>query len=195
MDTKLSPDNLLPGDILHVRGNALFPSRAIRYCLNNDVWGNHDAIIVSHAGQLQIGETAPPRSHLVKIEDYNKDIQSGRIKVRVYRVPHATYAQRLAASNYWVKNVLGRIYDFAAYPRLIAKCIANGLMNLISENKWREFINTEAGWRWASYCSEGVIDAWAAAGYEICPGVTNPTPLHVEIAERKGRLIRVLEQP
>ncbi|MEM4360345.1 MAG: hypothetical protein QXT45_07440 [Candidatus Bilamarchaeaceae archaeon] len=191
MNTTLNPNKLLPGDIIHVRGNALFPSRAIRFCLNNNVWGNHDALVIAYNGHLFVGETQPPWSRIVDLDDYNRDIEQGRIEVRVLRVPHATETQRLYASYWWVNNVQGRLYDFAAYPRLIGKCIANGFLNLFRPNRWRELINTEAGWKWASFCSEGVADAWAAAGYDICPGVANPTPLHIEIAERAGRLIRV----
>lgn len=170
---KLTPEILLPGDILHVRGNSLFPSKAIRHMLGS--WGNHDAIVVSFNGRLRIGETAPPWSRLLELDDYNRDIESGKIQVRVYRVPSATDVDRFRAGEWWIDHVQGRFYDFMAYPRLIAKCLIGDL--------WKK----AAGWKWANWCTEGVFLAWACRGVTIWP-TNNPTPLHTEKAAEAGRI-------
>jgi hypothetical protein len=72
------------------------------------------------------------------------------------------------ASAWWVKNVLGRPYDWMAFPRLLGKCLIKSL--------WPR----PMGWEWAWFCSESVAGAYAyAVGLEVF-GKHQATPLTVE---------------
>jgi hypothetical protein len=177
----LNPTHLHAGDVIHVRGTKLWPSRAIRRALGGKVWGNHDALAIPYNNRMRIGETAPMFSRLIEVGDYNAEIEAGTIRARVFRMPGLTEEMKARACEWWIDNVQGRPYDFAAYPRLLVKCIVGDLFA------------GEAGWRWANWCTEGVAKALSAGVQGDVYGTRNPTPLHTEKLVKAGVFIEVTD--
>lgn len=169
---------LKPGYILHARGTSRF-SRLIVAALSirgNTCWGSHDALVCRvHSEEFAgidpgtyIGDAMPVRARLSTLDHWEAAIAAGTARVRIYR-PRC-YAQTLgqAASDNWILHVRGRLYDFAAFPRLLIKAWLG------------DRLNSAAGWCWANWCTEGVAEAWRSAGLDLYHGRNNPTPLSSE---------------
>jgi len=171
-------DLIRPGIIVHVRGRSVFPSRAIRRLLGIPLrrkglppcWGNHDALgVLFRDGSCGIGDMEPWRGKVNTLESYRKGMIDGKWEVRLFEVIGATQAQERRAAHWWTEQVVGRFYDFAAYPRLIGKCLLG------------DIFPRAAGWTWANWCTESVADAWrCGACCDWTGGNRNPTPLTVE---------------
>jgi hypothetical protein len=82
----------------------------------------------------------------------------------------------MLAAYWWLQNVKGKKYDFAAYPRLFLKSI------------FGDICQAAAGWEWAWYCTESCRDAWRN-GAGIDPyQKNNPTPRTTEKRIESGAL-------
>jgi hypothetical protein len=172
---RFNTSTLLPGDILHKRSHTLL-GWTIRTAISS--WGNHDALVLPgfYVGDAQGGPAVKTHIH-----EYEREIARGACEVRVYRPINATPALGMAAANWWEAKVLGKPYDYMAYPRLIAKALTFDLL------PW------PVGWQWAWYCTEGCRDAWAATGLDPWHK-NNPTPGTTEKRVIEGRLVDVTDQ-
>lgn len=166
---------LLPGDIIHKRSHSAL-GWAIRSAISS--WGNHDAIVLPW---FYVGDSIGGPAVKTHIREYERQLARGECEVRVYRPLNSTPAIGLAAAQWWEANVLGKPYDYMAYPRLIAKALTCDLL------PW------PAGWEWAWYCTEGVRDAWRAIGLDPW-NKNNPTPRTTEKRVIEGRLLDVTDQ-
>jgi hypothetical protein len=168
------------GLILHCRDPKGFFGRAIRFVLKS--WGNHDAMICRFAGQLWIGHTAPPKSHLEPLA-YYEDLMNDRknpYQVRVYEVVGATPEIEGKASEWWLRHVNGKPYDKLGVAELIMLAIVNRLpWNVGIERKF--------------YCTEGVGEAYERAGKDFIGPKDNPTPRTIENRLAAGLLRDVTE--
>ena len=130
-------DAVAVGDIVHVR-SASRTGHFIRHTLNlwlpkDTVWGNHDGLVVEYpkdSGQLWVGDEEPPRAHLTTLAEYKQGVIDGKWQVRVFRPRLWTPEKGKAASVWWCQNVLGRPYNYIAYPRLILRCVFGELLNI-----------------------------------------------------------------
>jgi hypothetical protein len=176
----IDPAKLRPGLIMQARVNSWFGRTTIK-CLTRwirreigelapEAWGSHTALTVDIAGDVYIGDSAPPFAHATTILEWNERISKGNAEVRFFEVIGSTTEQEQAASKWWIMHVLGKVYDFMAFPRLWVKSMV------------KSFWPKAYGWEWAWFCSEGVGRAWAAAtGAAIGPlGKEQATPLTIE---------------
>lgn len=175
---------LRPGLVLHGRGKTLY-AKAIREVLNRGIspghdlcWGNHDAIIVYDAGRetYAVGESRPMRAQVTPLAHYEQMINAAQYEVRVFEVVNATHADGVAASVWWKHNVCGTWYDFYGIYRLWLQYV-RGKLRLRRE-----------GWEWASWCTEGVADAWRNATGLDPWAKENPTPYTTEKRVMQGKL-------
>lgn len=169
---------LQPGIILHARSYGLV-SRAIRAGLTrgirmqipsaNPVWGNHDGLLVPLSGGWYVGESVCPKARLTPISEYERRANAGECEIRLYFPGEASPILGQAAADCWLRRVYGTWYDFMAYPRLLFKNIVY------------DWLDTEIGWEWANWCTEGVSEAWHApfGDYRVL-GKKQATPLTVE---------------
>jgi hypothetical protein len=173
---RFNTSTLLPGDIIHKRSATLL-GWTIRTAISS--WGNHDALVLPwfYVGDARGGGPAV-KTH---IHEYEREMARGECEVRVYRPLNATPALGLAAAQWWEENILGKPYDYMAYPRLIAKALTFDLL------PW------PVGWQWAWYCTEGCRDAWRAVGLDPYHK-NNPTPGTTEKRLVEGRLVDVTDK-
>ena len=197
---------LRPGDVLQVRGNRFFPSRAIRAGLSvrlefddisplcgpgesAKVWGNHTAMfLTTGGGLLAIGDTHPPRSEVYSLAHYEQRASlspaaADYCALRVLRPVAWSPEAGEAAARFWLKRVDGARYDHPAYARLLLRCIIG--------QRW----NLPAGLSGFRFCSEGVAECLdlAAAGLGFPEPVANraATPYTFEKRVLQGRLADV----
>ena len=194
---QFNQDALRPGYILDVRSNNWFPGTLIRKALaarldydDPQPWSNHTAIILRCGlipdEYLAIGETQPPKSTIVPLSDYERDMNrahgdSSKIWVKVFRpVVWGDWAGAQAAL-YWVQNVNGRTYNYPAFVKLAIRCIIGQHFNTTAD-----FLGLNS----LLFCSEGVgtvIDeAWKK--YSLPAPIQNvaPTPYTFEKRVRYG---------
>jgi len=192
--TKFRRDRIVSGMWIHVRSN-WWLGRGIRFALNKweartckqlgvpavPVWGNHDGIVIGpnvpHIGpDWGIGEALAEGSVITSLEQYEKDMASGHLEVRVFvplpRTPEENPREVMwkAACN-WEMDVEDRKYDYWAYIGLICQAFLG----------WH--ISTdERGHFW---CTEGADDAYILCppDYDLLQDDT-PTPMHVEQVAR-----------
>lgn len=175
---------LRDADIFHPRrrGNEL--SGAIRRAVGS--WGNHDALACRFNGHWYVGDATHPQARLTPLAEYARDLVDGEIELRIYRPRYTTAAEATAAAAWWMREVNGTWYDWAAYPRLLLKSVLGDLL------PW------PAGWEWAWYCTESCRQAWieATKSAELPRGMdfwrkTNPTPRTTEKRVEDGALVDV----
>ena len=115
-------------------------------------------------GQLCIGDVKRPTAIWQSMEDFAKDVQSGKItSVRLFRVVGSTQQEREAAAKWWNDYVHNSIYDYWAYPKLIARILLGN------------WIKGVAGEAWAYFCTEGNADSWNSVKPHLYP--EDPTPV------------------
>jgi hypothetical protein len=159
------------GMVVHIRSYGWF-GKTIRKVLScrgkYPVWGNHDAIFVQEDGVWWIGESEPPCAKLTPLKEYESLAEAGEIEVKVYDIKGATETQRQNAVQYWLSRVHGTLYDFLAFPRLFLKA-------------WFiDVFQTDVGWEWAHWCTEGVAYAWDRGAKKPVWKKNNPTPWTTE---------------
>jgi hypothetical protein len=168
-----------PGDILHARTFTPL-AWAIRRCVGS--WGTHDALVVRDNGVLCIGDAAPMKCHCTPLETYQRRLEAGKVQffvcrpVAVFLPDNQLEISGMMAAYWWIENVKGKKYDFAAYPRLFLKSI------------FGDICQAAAGWQWAWYCTESCRDAWRnGAGVDPWQK-NNPTPRTTEKRIESGAL-------
>jgi hypothetical protein len=175
-------DGLRPGLILNMSTRS-FAGWLIRMVLGKD-WEdrrecpNHDAIVVEDRDhKLWIGESVFPVAKIVSIEEYERRVRSGYIyRLRVLEVVGATREQERKAAQWWMENVRNSPYDLMAFPRLCFKAL------------FGNWINSVAGWTWARWCTEGVVESYKnGANLDPCKKL-NPTPLTMWMRMKQGVL-------
>ncbi len=84
-------ENILPGDILHVRGRGKYSAKI---CAVIGSVGAHDALFLNRS---QVGESTalPPFAHRTEIDVYEARMRAGHCRVSVLRIPGLTSADRL----------------------------------------------------------------------------------------------------
>jgi len=168
---KFDLDELKLGMILHVRTYA-FVGRSIRKVLScrgkNPVWGNHDAMILRNNCEWAVGESEPMKAKFTPLSEYESRVNAGKCELKVYDIVEATNIERQEAAEYWKATVLGTPYDFMAFPRLFLK---NWVMDVF---------DTDVGWEWAHWCTEGVAHGWDRGAGKVVWGKKNPTPWTTE---------------
>lgn len=152
MNLKFDTTELLPGDIIHVRGFYKF-SYAIRAIIGSV--GNHDGMAVLRQDRFYIGEAVPPRSKLTTLEEYEAKMSTGEIIVRVYRPPNATIEQRRSVSNLFIETKLG-----IDYPMSVARLWP---LRFVNSLPWK----IKGQW-----CTKIVFEAWHA----VVPGSMDRPP-------------------
>lgn len=164
-------DVLRPGLILNMSTRTLM-GRLIRSALRRGWDGrqkdipNHDAMIVEYGGKLWVGESKPMRASLTEISEYERRLDVGKIyNLRVLAVANATREQERGAADWWMSYVMGKPYDFMAFPRLLWKANVG------------DWCDAAAGWEWAWYCTEGDRDSYRHGAGLYPWGKRNPTPL------------------
>lgn len=174
------------------------------------VWSSHQGLIVrdSITGQWGIAESTPERgAAITPWADYERDIRSGKCKVRLYEVLGASSTAGAQAQANWIAKVKGTVYDYLAYIRLTIKTLFIDLSDISPTNwftSWLKSIGDRAaGWKWANWCTEGVgksyvIDPPAIDIYQTL----NPTPAtHEQVAgelprhPEKKTTLRLIEIP
>jgi hypothetical protein len=178
---------------VHVRSN-WWLGRGIRYALNKwerrvcrklgvpfvEVWGNHDGLImtpsVPHAGaDWGVAEALAQGEVVTPLDQYEKDLESGHLEVRVFEVIPRTETENIreimwrAAVN-WETDCSSHPYDYWAYVGLILKAIFD--------------IDVSTANREHFWCTEGCQDSFhpnppKAPDYDVLQDGT-PTPMHVE---------------
>jgi len=171
---KFIRSELKEGMVLHARTQTTF-GKLIRKCLPK-AWGNHDGIFIYMYDQWWVGESVPMDARLTPIETYESWVTAGECEVRVYDIVSASPLDRELAVEYWVTHILGTLYDFLAFPRLILKAIFGSISN------------KEVGWEWAHWCTEGDAFAWDKGTKLTVWGKANPTPYTTE--KRLGSTLR-----
>jgi len=165
--------------VRHERGAV---GKIIRYVLGRS-WSDHTAPVLEKNGELVIGDARPGGAVITTINEYQAKINKGEISVRVYDIPFVSFSERHWASAWWLENVLGRPYDYMAYPRLLLKAV------------FGNWFKKAAGWEWAWYCTESFRDMYMKPREitrVIDPlGGNNPTPRTVENRVASGILIFV----
>ena len=172
---------IYPGLIVHVRTSSLLGS-TLRWSMTrwlrrqypdceNQVWGNHDAMLVGIEGcVVGVGEAIPSGNMVTSLERYNWLMQEGQYQCRVYKVADQSKAVHAQAAANWMKHIRGTSYDMLAFPRLAFKSLV-----------W-SFWDKPVGLKKARYCSESVQESW----FEYPPhidvlGDRNATPMHTEM--------------
>jgi len=174
------------------------------------VWSNHQGLVVrdTATGQLGIAESTPERgAAITPWVDYERDIRSGKYKVRVYEVLGASSTAGAQAQSNWIAKVKGTFYDYLAYIRLTIKTLFIDLSDISPTNwftSWLKSIGDRAaGWKWANWCTEGVGKAYVMdpPGIDIYQ-TPNPTPAtHEQVAgelprkPEKKTTLRLIEIP
>jgi len=181
---------LLEGMAIHVRGKKLWPSRSIRFMLDirrrrelrkgktelTAAWGNHDGEIIYICKRWYVGDSQPPVARLTLLDDYERDIASGKIEAKFLWPAGADKEDGRKAAKYWTHNILNRPYDYMAYPRIILKCL------------FGDWIKRAAGWTWAFFCTESCRECWLkGAGKDPWRNET-PTPFTTEKRVESGEL-------
>jgi len=189
----IDQSRLIEGMIVHVRGRKLWPSRMIRYMLNiarrrelkhgttklPDCWGNHDAILIRMCGShaWYVGDAQPPFAKLTPLSDYEKWIGAGEIDVLWMWPKGAAKEDGQRAALHWIIHINGRPYDYAAYPRLILKCLCG------------DWIKRASGLTWAFFCTESVRESWLKATHlDPWAGNQTPTPYTTEKRVEDGHI-------
>jgi hypothetical protein len=127
---------------------------------------SHSAMVVYYLGLLWIGEAKKPEACLTRIDRFAEELNQGiYYNLRIMEVIGATPAQELAASNYFISDILGTPYDGIAIPRLFAKAV------------FGDRINTAAGVPWAHWCTEANMESWRDGARRDPYHNYNPTPL------------------
>jgi hypothetical protein len=176
-------ENILPGDILHVRGRGKYSAKI---CAVIGSVGAHDALFLNRS---QVGESTalPPFAHRTEIDVYEARMRAGHCRVSVLRIPGLTSADRHAIAEAWVEHVRGDFYDFSGIVKLWLKERGRRL----PDARERERI---LGWEWAHWCTEGVRTACIKGSRFRTDGTIdplakeNPTPRTVENRVREGLL-------
>lgn len=209
--TKFRRDRLCSGMWVHVRSN-WWLGRGIRFALNKwegrvcrklgvpfkEVWGNHDGLIildnVPHTGApAGIGEALGKGSVITPLDQYEKDMASGHLEVRVFepvpRTPEENVRETMwrAACN-WENDVNDHPYDYWAYIGLICQALLG--------------IDVSTADRQHFWCTEGAMDGYdptppGPPDYDLLQDDT-PTPMHVEqvadlIPRPAGRTVTLRE--
>ncbi len=205
--------NIECGDILHVRSNT--PSgRFLRWGMNKwakrickqldvprqEVWGNHDGIIVAHpaTGELGVGEALTKGSVFTPLTKYERSMAKNKHECRVFRAGELTPTMRRAASHNWWAYVKGTGYDFAAYGRLMLKSLFMD-WEYSDCHVLRDIGERAAGHEWDNWCTQGVGNCYAKYAppeYDVFQ-TRNPTPMTVEqvvgdLPKRPGKLITLV---
>ena len=156
---------------------------------------SHDSIFIrSPTDMLVIGDSVHPRSRLSTLECYEKGMNEYGWKVRVMEPVGFTECDGLWASHWWRLYVLGKPYDWMAYPRLLWKALMVRVgREWAAEYGWgcfQHWAQRQAGLEWAWYCSEGCRDAWHK-GDTLQPWgeKMNPTPYTTQKRTEQGHFI------
>ncbi len=132
--------------------------------LAGDVCPNHDAIVVEYKGALCVGEAAFPVATIRTLAEYNDWIESGeQFNLRILEPTGVSKESQKQAADYWVRKILGTLYDFKAIPYLGIKSLFGG-------------ITPVKDWEFAFYCTEGVAAAYAFGANVSVWGKEHPTP-------------------
>jgi len=189
-------DVIKPGMILHVRTNTLIGS-LLRYAMNKwvkrickklnkpevEIEGNHDAefVIGLTFSALRIGECLMMSGGvLTSLFEYERRMNSGKVKCWVYEVIGASEQDGIRASYNWLSKVWHTGYNYTAYPRLFIKSFFSDWED--SSIAWKRKIGEKAaGSEWDNWCTEGDQRSWI----KFPPGIdvwqtNNPTPMTTE---------------
>ncbi len=178
-----------PGAIIIVRNNqprgrSRLISPTIRWYLKS--WSNHTAIAGCPDCIPAIGDADIPRARWTPLDDYCRDIQSGRIEVRCYWPADAgaTPAQGRYAADWWHRHVNTRPYDIPAIWAMARMLWRGGLKCLRADAHYL------GGRDWAWFCSEGVAAAWHHGASLVISGKPAhlTTPLTFEHRAADGTL-------
>lgn len=181
---------LMDGMWWHTRRKAAFP-KMIRKALNAKkpnprCWGSHDALVIKVCDEWFIGDVSPIFARLTPLQDYLDEMNKGIVEVRCYWPTNAVREHGSNAAIYWVTQVQGTVYDFAAFPRLLAKATLGDW----SESKipWiRKIGDTACGLEWANWCTEGNARSWSKGARLDILQKSNPTPFTTE--KRVGKTL------
>jgi len=148
-------------------------NRSDKYC------PSHNFIIVEHGKKLWVGESVHPKARLVSFAEYEAKLADGKVRnVQLFEVHDVSKLRQGMAAAWWVGNVLGKKYDWLAFPRLLLKAV------------FGDRIKRAAGSVWKWWCTEGIKDAfkkYEGAGYDVYHN-ENPTPLTTIKRWQEGRL-------
>ena len=138
---------------------------------------SHNWIVVEHDGQLWIGESVSPKSKRTPLAEYERKLDAGKIRnLQLFEVCNLSRTRQEMAADWWTDNILNEAYDWPAYFRLLLKVI------------FGDWFPWAAGLTWASWCTEGVKDAYAkGAAYNFYEN-ENPTPVTTIKRWKAGRL-------
>jgi hypothetical protein len=141
---------------------------------------SHSAMFVLDAdGNLCVGNVKNPTAEWQSLDDFLFQVRSGHISsLRIFRVKDSTENERMTAAREWNNHVHNAPYDRFAYWRLILKVFLG------------DWLSTDAGRKWAFYCTEGNSDSWLDAGRDWCHNL-NPTPV-TEIKRWKEGALELL---
>jgi len=107
---KFISDRLKPGDWLAIRSETPF-GIGIQVVLGS--YTNHNAIIVWYLGEWWVIEAIQPRSVMVRLTDYEAEIERMGLVVRVLRVPDQSDEVREAVGLYAVTHFVGVKYPLS----------------------------------------------------------------------------------
>ena len=135
-----------------------------------------------------------PHSRLSTLEFWERGINECGWQVRVLEPVGFCDVDGLWAAHWWMCNVLGRPYDWFAFPRLLWKGLWVKLgKEAFANTRWgilHHWAQRQSGMEWAWYCSEGCRDAWHK-GDTLQPwgDKQNPTPLTTQKRTEQGHFI------
>jgi len=113
---------------------------------------------------LGIGEALPIGNVITPRSIYEREMNRGKIKVKIYRVVGVSEHDMLWANYNWVMKIKGRPYNFMGYPRLMIKSLFFDWSDIKPTNKIKQLMkwigDSSAGWEWAEWCTEGIDHAY-----------------------------------
>jgi len=154
---------------------------------------SHDAIIVRTPEGDWIGDAVSPRCKLSTFEEWERGINEQGWKVRALWPTGASNVDGLWASHWWRTYVLGKPYDWFAFPRLLLRCallrVNERAALYLADTPIARWLERSIGAEWAWFCTEGCRDAWHEGDTAKPWGEkTHPTPMTTQKRHASGAL-------